>query len=635
MKTITLTTIFLIIISFTGYSKIWRLSDENLDVQFDDQALNLTVRDKRCNKTWVQDSFKDEYSITKISQKGNSLTFDLKGNFPLTVNITLSDVSDLIFSISAAEKTVMDDLMFPPAFKTPDVNHYVLMTDGEGMLLSVDNQDYPLGINNIYSMAGGLCMPWLGITDKKFETGYIAILDTPNDAAFRSFHDGDLITFEPLWHSTLGKFGYTRKVIYHFFDKGGYVAQCKKYRDYAWKKNDVITLRENQEKFPAMEKMIGAVRMYVWDQARQVSFAKEMKKSGINKAFILWDPNHTPYPVVGYDDSLKELGYASGVQDLWRDIHPADSISLPDSLDPTFLRRPHFPGLYPEITVKKKDGTVDKTSFGSHVCPKAILPLIPSLRADKEFSLYPHEGWFVDVYLSKELFECYDKNHPLTRTQYKQAVLDIYKLFSDRYKAYTGGEWGADYGIPGVVFADGMMTLHRTWFSSDAYRRGTIYYVGDWGDARPSIMISTCTATDEYLKYSINEYTRVPLYELVYHDAIVTSWRWEDSNHKMPELWWKKDLFNVLYGTPPLWSIDRELWRKYKLTFIESYKNVLPWIQKVGYDELVSHKFITADRKVQESDFSSGNKVIVNFGNTDYMFNGKMIKAKGYITIPE
>ncbi len=635
MKTITLTTIFLIIVSFTGYSKIWRLSDENLDVQFDDQALSLTVRDNRCNKTWVQDSFKDEYSIAKISQKGNSLTFDLKGNFPLTVNITLSDVSDLIFSLTAAEKTVMDDLMFPPAFKTPDVNHYVLMTDGEGMLLPVDNRDYPLGINNIYSMAGGLCMPWLGITDKKFETGYIAILDTPNDAAFRSFHDGDLITFEPVWHSTLGKFGYSRKVIYHFFDKGGYVAQCKKYRDYAWKKNDVITLKENQEKFPAMEKMIGAVRMYVWDQARQVSFAKEMKKSGINKAFILWDPNHTPYPVVGYDDSLKELGYASGVQDLWRDIHPEDTITLPDSLDPTFLRRPHFPGLYPEITVKKKDGTVDKTSFGSHVCPKAILPLIPSLRADKEYSLYPHEGWFVDVYLSKDLFECYDKNHPLTRTQYKQAVADIYKLFSDRYHAYTGGEWGADWAVSKVVFADGMMTLHSTWFGSDAYKRGTIYYVGDWGDARPSIMISTCTATDEYLKYSINEYTRVPLYELVYHDAIVTSWRWEDSNHKMPELWWKKDLFNVLYGTPPLWSIDRELWRKYKLTFIESYKNVLPWIQKVGYDELVSHKFITNDHKVQESDFSGGKKVIVNFGDTDYMFNGKMIKAKGYITIPE
>ena len=89
--------------------------------------------------------------------------------------------------------------------------------------------------------------------------------------------------------------------------------------------------------------------------------------------------------------------------------------------------------------------------------------------------------------------------------------------------------------------------------------------------------------------------------------------RWEDGNQHTPEIWWKKDLFNILYGSAPLWNLDRERWEAYKNTFIESYKRVCPWLQQIGYDEMVSHRFVTEDHKVQESVFSSGKKVVVNF----------------------
>ena len=87
----------------------------------------------------------------------------------------------------------------------------------------------------------------------------------------------------------------------------------------------------------------------------------------------------------------------------------------------------------------------------------------------------------------------------------------------------------------------------------------------------------------------------------------------------------------MLYGSAPLWSIDRERWDEYKYTFIESYKNVCPWLQQIAYDELVSHRFVTDDHKVQESVFSSGKRIVVNFGFTDFAYQGKVIKAKGFI----
>jgi len=205
-------------------------------------------------------------------------------------------------------------------------------------------------------------------------------------------------------------------------------------------------------------------------------------------------------------------------------------------------------------------------------------------------------------------------------------------MVTDKYNVFVGGEWGGDFANPNVTFTHGIMTLQHTWWGTGTDKKGSIYYTGDWqNNASPSQMLGTRTANDSYLKYSINEYSRVPLYQLVYHDAIVSSWRWEDGNHHTPELWWKKDLFNVLYGTVPLWSIDRNRWNEYKLTFIESYKNICPWLQQIGYDELVSHRFVSEDHKVQESVFSSGKKVVVNFGDTEYSLNGKLIKPKSYM----
>ena len=114
---------------------------------------------------------------------------------------------------------------------------------------------------------------------------------------------------------------------------------------------------------------------------------------------------------------------------------------------------------------------------------------------------------------------------------------------------------------------------------------------------------------------------------------MVTSWRWEDGNHHTPEIWWKKDLFNILYGSAPLWSLDRSRWEEYEQTFIQSYNKVCPWLQKIGYDEMLSHSFITSDGKIQMSEFSSGNRVVVNFSNADYKYKGKIVKSRSFIVL--
>jgi hypothetical protein len=620
------------LLSLPVFSKVWKISDTNLEIAFDDQSSLLKVTDKRCSKTWEQSANKYQLTVKSTEQRANSIYVSFDGKYSFDVIFSLTQKSALEVLVNAGGKMEINEIQFPSSFKTPDKNHYLLYTDGEGLLLPADDKEYPLGNGRTFYCGGGLSMAWMGVVDNQFETGYMAILETPFDAALRTTREDDLVTFAPVWLASMGQFGYSRKVTYHFFDKGGYVAQAKTYRDYIWKKNNVITLRENQKKTPALEKMIGAVHIYVWDKAREVSFAQEMKKSGIEKAFILWDANHIPYPEVGYDNKLKELGYASGVYELFTDLKLRDTIkTVFDENRPMRFARTSYPGLFNELVTRQKDGKTNSNQFGHTSCPAVMRPQITK-RIERELKEFPHESYFLDVYQANGLFECYSKEHPLTRQQFAEEVNKNYRMIGEKYNQYLGGEWGADFVGSNSVYVHGMMTLQRTWWGSGIEKKGTIYYTGDWSNnARPTQMVGTRVANDKYLKYSINEYTRVPLYELVYHDAVVTSWRWEDGNHHTPEIWWKKDLFNILYGSAPLWSIDRERWESYKNTFIESYKNICPWLQQIGYDEMVSHRFVTADHLVQETVFSSGKRAVVNFGNNEYVFEGKSIKPKGFL----
>lgn len=220
--------IFTLCICLSSNARIWTLSDRNLDIQFDDQSTLLKVTDKRCSKTWQQAPLKDKFIVKQTVQQENTLHVSLEGEFPLQVSFSLNESSALEVHLSAENKVVFEELAFPSAFVTPDPQHYILETDGEGLLLPSDDKKYPLGNGITYSCGGGLAMAWMGVVDNNFQSGYMAILDTPFDACLRTFRNNGLVTFSPVWLPSLGQFSYDRKVTYHFFDKGGYVAQCKK-----------------------------------------------------------------------------------------------------------------------------------------------------------------------------------------------------------------------------------------------------------------------------------------------------------------------------------------------------------------------------------------------------------------------
>ena len=147
------------------------------------------------------------------------------------------------------------------------------------------------------------------------------------------------------------------------------------------------------------------------------------------------------------------------------------------------------------------------------------------------------------------------------------------------------------------------------------------------------MMLMEHNATDRYWKYGLGPEYRVPLYELVYHDATVTSWRWNDNSHKQPATWARKDLFNALYATAPQWNLDGPTWTRLRDRFVSSYQALTKVLRDVGYSEMLDHRFLDEARQLQETRFANGSSVIVNFSPTPVEAAGQTVPAESFVLI--
>lgn len=601
----------------------FKISDKSIKVEFNSITASLKVTDIKAGIEWRQEASREKFHVTGLEDGEIGKIVHLNGKFELDMEIGISPSSDLVIVLSAKDnQELTGNLYFPGPFTMSQRGCSLVMPVSEGILLPVEDTSFPLtGVLDIYDMSG-LIMPWAGVVDENLKQGYMVIAATPDDCGV----DISRRMLEVMWKPSMGRFRYSRKLVYHFFTDGGYVAQCKYYRDYVIASGSFRTLKEKACRNPDIDLLVGAVHIYIWADGRGRELAEELHKAGIEKAWMCWDPSHPPYPPYGYCTRLKELGYLAGVYDLYRDICDDGILGKKLSTDPIckgmYLHRYYYPGLFPRVVARNKDLSLKSFAVGNDTglsrywtCTKAMLDHMGE-RIGRELLVYQYNSIFIDVILAAGLIECYDNGHPMTASDDKEARLTMLRYFSECLGMIVGSEWGADYGLQYTDLVHGVMTLNR--FMTGWGNRGEPTFLGDWKNLeRPSIMLTASEPSELYMKYGLGEYYRVPLYQLVYHDSTVSSWRWEDNNHKLPKVWDTKDLFNILYGTAPQWNLDMETWKRDSKKFIESYKKIGPWLNSIGYDELVDHKFLTEDRLVQETLFSSGRKAVVDFKTKD------------------
>ncbi len=103
-------------------------------------------------------------------------------------------------------------------------------------------------------------------------------------------------------------------------------------------------------------------------------------------------------------------------------------------------------------------------------------------------------------------------------------------------------------------------------------------------------------------------------------------------NHP-PVYWQFKNLWSVLYGGGPMYRIYGDTVRKYAAEIRTTQRYVNEWVRQIAFDEMTNHRFVTPDRLVQETEFSGGRGVVVNFGDTPFtLTDGRLIRPRDYVT---
>jgi hypothetical protein len=243
-------------------------------------------------------------------------------------------------------------------------------------------------------------------------------------------------------------------------------------------------------------------------------------------------------------------------------------------------------------------------------------------RIPAEMATHPYRCRFIDTTTAAPWNECYHTNHPMTRTESREWKMKLLDCVSREMKLVTGCETGHDASVPFLHYFEGMLSLGP-------------YRVPDSGRDMQRIWTEV---PERVAKFQLGQTYRLPLWELVYHDCVVAQWYWGDYNNKLPALWDKRDLFNLLYGTPPMFMFNRQLWQTQKDRFVQSYRNTAPYVRAAGYAEMTDHRILTPDRNVQQTVFANGVTITVNFGETPYRLpSGDLLKPLGFqvVGMPE
>lgn len=571
----------------------------------------LTVLDRRTRRTWTQRPLAQDVTMKGARQEGNRVVMSLlHAPSQLQVEGVLQldgDKPELTLTLNADGK-LSAPLKFPHPFVS-EAGTSLVVPMNEGISYPVEDES--IAPMRLIAYGGhGICMAFYGVTDG--EQGQMTILETSDDAAIRIARVDGKLCIAPEWDAQKGQFGYARKLRCVFFERGGHVAMCKRYRAYAKQTGLLKTLEQKRREIPSVDRLIGAVNVWCWERDA-VPMVRELLAAGIDR--ILWSNRQSPEAI----RTLNEMGVLTSRYDIYQDTMNPENFK--------FLR-----GVHPDWTTEAwpKDlmlgangdwirgwrvkGKDDQWYPCGVLCDKQAISYARK-RIGEELKTHPYLCRFIDTTTASPWRECYSAEHPMTRSESRHWKMELLRLVCEEMKLVTGSETGHDAAVPFVHYFEGMLSLGP-------------YRVPDAGRNMQQILEEV---PERVAKFQVGHQYRLPLWELVYHDCVVAQWYWGDYNNKLPAIWDKRDLFNVLYGTPPMFMFNRDLWQKNRERFVQSYKNTCPIVRAVGYAEMTDHRFLTKDRSVQQTVFSNGVTVTVNFGSTPYrMADGTEVKAMGF-----
>jgi hypothetical protein len=604
-------------LSIKASSTTWSMmpsSTGDMVVRVQGEDVSLRIADAKQIKIDSYDTgFKTGVKLSLSGWQHQAKAIDL--DLYLTICLE-GKAEEVVFDIVANERgATLRQLDWPAALDARDID-YTLLSNGRGTLLPRNwpKEYYPnrsitpegrVAVTDHSLLQSHLIeswsMSWWGF--QKGKAGLMLIVETPDDAAYQFSHPaGGPTVIGPRWRGQLGRFAYLRTVRMAAIADGNYVDMAKRYRQYVMESGQFVSLKEKIARTPAVANLFGIPQTRVSilrnltpesdrydktdasknyslttfdERARQL---RELKAKGIDRLLVYV----SGWPSLGYDrqhpdplpppekaggwagmkrliDTCRELGYQVIFHDQYRDYYlDAPSYSEQFAVHEEDNRQPpqQFPGS------RFGDSKQGQVPFMRHWDggPQAYLNARFQLgHLQKNYALFfdreiKTDGIYIDVIGYVPPDPDFNVEHPTTRSDAMRGQIAM-MTWSRQNLGIVATESGADWTIPYVDV------------------------INQSGGGSKAVL--------------------VPLYQLVYHDAVITSFGARDQKTLLQGI--------LCAGQPelPITPLDEKT--------ISLIKTMMTLHKRIGMFEMTRHEFLDANYRKERTTFADGTMVTVDW----------------------
>jgi hypothetical protein len=530
--------------------------------------------------------------------------------------IVTTDQNGLVFRFITKKEQFLE---WPVAGLSPKASALVI-PDGEGLYIPSKDlfwlkefKKYPEYSDNPSDMPS-LLFPFWAV---QYNQQYVSYITPENNRMRYAVKQENGQLYIGIRHEFLRRDNFSEYVVLIHLTGNSPISPALDYREWLIKHDKFISLKEKISANSEVKKLLGAFHVWVWGEGKTLPMLKTFQRLGIQHLWLGYDPSLTEKFNVTqeYIELAKNQGYLIGPYDSFdnaQDPNTADNINSIWGND-----------LWQAGCMRNLDGSI-QIGFANRGCYLSSEAF--KLREAKEKNIdmrisqltkFGENSYFVDCDAAEPLYDDYSEIHPMTQTQDKNNRIERMQYISGNRHLVLGSESGLGWANTVIAYNNGSFSTFNEGFwplLSDKKNFG-----GWWPDTAPTVLFKPYQASQEFITTNYDPRYRIPLYEAVLHDSVISTDRWELNELKIPAIIQTKTLLESLYNIPAIWVLNIETLQKNSNRFKSYYQFFSPLHQVTALQPLTSFKWLTLDRLVQQTQFGSVLTLTANFSNKTYI----------------
>ena len=473
----------------------------------------------------------------------------------------------------------------------------------------------------------GLSMPFWGLDCGDFSLTYIVTNPYNNEIQFQRVSDGLRFRFTHEFTSLVPRKEYG--LLIRLGDNNSPVETAGQFRQWLIEQGKFVSMKEKTRKVPNAARLLGAAHVYLWGDGVSTKMLSRFKDNGFDRMRLClegWE-GIEKRPAVA--EQANQMGYLFGTYDSYHSIHDPSARGTDDTWATAQFDRELFEtGPIVRRDGKKRGGF---KGAGFKLSPIAARPYVEK-RIRENMKNVPYSYYFVDCDAYGEVYDDYSPLHRASQADDVRARIDRLTWISDTFGLVIGSEGGSSYAAGAIHVAEGMFGPVFGWGDPDMRDRDSEYYLGQYYPPEgPKVFVKQVPMKEQYQYFYYDPRFRLPLYEVVFHDSVVTTHQWANSSLKYNNMMDTVALTELLYMVPPLYHMNLDEFEKHREIMKRHYAFFSPLHRKAGFAQMTDFNWLSTDRMLQRTVFNNRLELIANFSQESRRYQELEIPARSVL----